>query len=68
MPKLKVLSVFTNIRVLNIDTRIENYSDPSIFTDAKIRDTIYFLHVIFINTGIEVFVVEYSLALESGIL
>jgi hypothetical protein len=53
---------------VNIDTRIENYSDPSIFTDAKIRDTIYFLHVIFINAGIEVFVVEYSLALELGIL
>ena len=66
MPKLKVLSVFTNIRVMNIDIRIENYSDPSIFTDVKIRDTIHFLHVIFINAGIEVFVVECSLALESG--
>jgi hypothetical protein len=53
---------------MNIDTMIENYSDPSICTDAKIRDTIPFLHVIFINTRIEVFVVEYSLALESGIL
>jgi hypothetical protein len=53
---------------MNIDIRIENYSDPSIFTDVKIRDTIPFLHVIFINPGIEVFVVECSLALESGIL
>jgi hypothetical protein len=35
MPKLGVLSAFANVRVMNIDTRIENYSEPLIFTDSK---------------------------------
>jgi len=35
MPKLEVFSVFTNVRVMNIDTRIENYSEPLIFTYSK---------------------------------
>jgi hypothetical protein len=42
MPNLRVFSVFTNVRVRNINTRIGSYSEPSIFTDVKVRDTISF--------------------------
>jgi tetrahydromethanopterin S-methyltransferase subunit D len=53
MLKLGILSVFTNVRVRNIDTRIENYFDPQCSWTPKLAIPFFFFHVIFTNVRVE---------------
>jgi hypothetical protein len=54
MPKLRILSVFTNARVKNISTRIRiNFEPQYSLTSKSIRNIRHSLHIILTNTRIE---------------
>jgi len=68
MSKLEILSVFTNFRVRNIDTRIENYSDSQCSWTSKSVIPYFFFHIYLPTLELKIFVVKYLLTSKSEIL
>jgi len=53
MLKLKILSIFINIRDMNIYTVIKNNFETHIFTNIMVMNIIRVIHVILISNRVE---------------